>query len=144
MKRMLSIACSLIIVVSGMFYFSYSQFTDAYFDTVSVDDFRKEARCQNFADFGAAYKFKIIDGKAYYSRNGKFMGEFKNKDSATTNFWDHTTKRNFKMPAPYLTMISARNNRVIAHAGSGANFQIFWACIVQEFDHDYRMHGYRS
>lgn len=137
MRRMAIVPLNAMIIISGIFISGYSQTIDStWFENYAVDDARKESKCQNFADFGATYEFKIFNGKAYYTRNGAFKGEFKPENiNSTVTFIDHTTARNKIMPSsPNLTMITARNNRVMACADSN---KVFWTCIVTEYKNDY-------
>jgi hypothetical protein len=142
MNSMRSVAQVLILLLSILIC-KVSAISEEEFNANVVSDPRKEAQCHNFADNGAFYHLKIINGRIYYKRDNEFKGEFSwdpNKSSSV--YLDYKTWRNHSAKdsgetttAPLFDMIAARNNRAFAYSDIDKAF--FWAEFIEEYYQDY-------
>ena len=103
-----------------------------------VSDSRKYASCQNYADGGKFYEFRISqDGKLHFWIDNVYQGIFafdpQYNNSAGTHF--ETSAAGTKFQLPPLKMVAADNNRIIVKARDSQ--KTYWTCLVDEYPHDF-------
>lgn len=113
---------------------------DGELGSFKVDDNRKYASCQNYADGGRFYEFRISQsGELHYWIDDEYIGIFSFDDEYNTSSGTHyeVSDEGTKFQMPALSMVAADNNRVIVKAKDSK--KTFWAALVDEYPHDFAL-----